>query len=135
ASAKTMEETTLYVLKRHDFTTLMNNNHDLSVKILKTALTRLRKANELITDLTILDARARVARGLLRLIEKHGVERRHGILINLKLTHQQIADMTGTVRETVSKIMLEMQNQKLILIDKKKISICELDKLKKLAGD
>ncbi|WP_438351091.1 Crp/Fnr family transcriptional regulator [Paenibacillus sp. FA6] len=134
ASAKTMEETTLYVLKRHDFHWLMNNNPQISLKIMQTALQRLRKANELITDLTILDARTRVTRGLLRLIEDHGVRHEDGIWIDLKLTHQQIADMTGTVRETVTKIMLELQNQNTIKIDKKKIFIYDIAKFEQLTG-
>ncbi|GIP33349.1 Crp/Fnr family transcriptional regulator [Paenibacillus sp. J2TS4] len=134
ASAKTMEKTTVYVLKRRDFVALMNKSPQISIKILKTALDRLRKANEFITDLTILDARTRIARVLLRLTEKHGVRQKSGIIIDLKLTHQQIADMTGTVRETVTKIMLELQNQQMIRVDKKKISICDVAKLERLAG-
>lgn len=134
ASAKIMEETTLYVLKRNDFISLMSNNPLISYKIMKTALERLRKANELITDLTVLDARTRIGRGLLRLIENHGVRHKNEILIDLKLTHQQIADMTGTVRETVTKIMLELQNQNLIEIDKKKIMICDIEKFKQIVG-
>lgn len=134
ASAQTVEKTTLYVLKRNDFAWLMNNNPQITFKILQTALERLRKANEFITDLTILDARTRIARGLLRLIEIHGVQIEDGILIDLKLTHQQISDMTGTVRETVTKVMLELQNQEMIKVDKKKILICNSAKLEAMTG-
>lgn len=129
ASARTLEKSTLYVLKRYDFISLLNRSPDIFIKILETALDRLRKANELITDLTILDARTRIVRMILRLIENHGRKNREGILIDLKLTHQQIADMTGTVRETVTKILLDLQNQQLIRIDKKKIIIHDVEKL------
>ncbi|MFT9847147.1 Crp/Fnr family transcriptional regulator [Aneurinibacillus sp. REN35] len=129
ASARTLEKTTLYVLKRYDFISLLNRSPGIFIKILETALDRLRKANELITDLTILDARTRIVRMILRLIENHGRKNREGVLIDLKLTHQQIADMTGTVRETVTKILLDLQNQQLIRIDKKKIIIHDVEKL------
>jgi len=134
ASAKTMEKTTLYALKRHDFLALMNDNPQITIKIMETAMERLRRANHLITDLTKMDIRTRIARGLLRLAEDHGVRRKDGILIDLKLTHQQVADMTGTVRETVTRIMLELQNQNIIKVDKKKIFICDIDKFEKMAG-
>ncbi|MFD0715328.1 Crp/Fnr family transcriptional regulator [Paenibacillus sp. GCM10027626] len=132
ASAKTVEKTTLYVLKRRDFDWLMSSNPDIAINILKTALTRLRRANELITDLTVHDARARIARGLLRLIEMHGVHTAEGILINMKLTHQQIADMTGTVRETVTKVMSDLQLQQIVAVEKKIILVIDLAKLKQL---
>lgn len=136
ASAKTMEKSILYALKRQDFMSLLNRNPNISMKMLKTTLDRLRKANELITNLTILDARTRVIRMILRLADQHGIQHKDGVLINLKLTHQQIADMTGTVRETVTKILLELQNEKLIHIEKKKIMIYDIEKLEQIVlGD
>ena len=132
ASAKTLEKSTLYVLKRSDFISLLNENPNIFMKILETALERLRQANELITDLTILNARTRLVRMLLRLCEQHGVQTKNGILIDLKLTHQQLADMTGTVRETVTKILLELQELHFIRIDKKKVLISNIEKLKSM---
>lgn len=130
ASAKTLEKTTLYVLKRSDFISLLYENPTILIKILETALERLRQANELITDLTILNARTRMIRMLLRLCEQHGIQSKDGVLIDLKLTHQQLADMTGTVRETVTKILLELQDSDLVRVDKKKIFIPNVEKFR-----
>jgi len=132
ASAKTMEKTVVYYLTRRDFVALLEQNPKISRRILETALDRLRKANELITDLTLLDVRTRIIKMMLRLTEKHGVNQKTGILIDLKLTHQQIADMTGTVRETVTKVLLDLQNQDFIQIKKKKILICNLAEIERL---
>jgi CRP/FNR family cyclic AMP-dependent transcriptional regulator len=96
------------------------------------ALDRLRDANKLITDLTIHDVRTRIARMLLRLTEQHGIPSADGILIDLKLTHQHLADMSGTARETVTKLLLELQNEQLIRIDQKKISINNIDGLRNI---
>ncbi|WP_246096674.1 IS630 family transposase [Paenibacillus sinopodophylli] len=89
-------------------------------------------ANKLITDLTILDVRTRIARMLLRLTQQHGVPSDEGVLIDLKLTHQHLADMTGTARETVTKLLLELQNERLIRIDQRKIVVCNLDALQRI---
>lgn len=125
ASAMTMEETTLYVLKRQDFLWLMNQTPQIPIKIMNTAMQRLRTANELIKDLTFRDAKTRIAKGLYRLVEKHGVAKQNDILIDLKLTHQQIADLTGTVRETVTKVMQELQASGILSIEKKRITITD----------
>ncbi|MFD2115886.1 Crp/Fnr family transcriptional regulator [Paenibacillus yanchengensis] len=125
ASAMTLEETTLYVLKRQDFLWLMNQTPQIPIKIMNTAMQRLRTANELIKDLTFRDAKTRIAKGLYRLVEKHGVQKQDNILIDLKLTHQQIADLTGTVRETVTKVMQELQTMGILKIEKKRITITD----------
>jgi CRP/FNR family cyclic AMP-dependent transcriptional regulator len=83
---------------------------------------RLRKANEQIQDLTFLNARERILKILLRLSKEHGTLLPSGEMrINLKLTHQQIADLVGAARETASKILQELQEEGLIIVDQKKI--------------
>lgn len=130
ASARTIEKSTLCILKKRHFISLVKSKPEILIGILETTLDRLRDANKLITDLTILDVRTRVARMLLRLTEQHGVPSDDGTLIDLKLTHQHLADMTGTARETVTKLLLELQNDQLIRIDQKKIIVCSMDRLR-----
>lgn len=134
ASAMSLEKTSVYVLKREDFVNLLNRNPKMTKRILETALDRLRKANEMITDLTFLDVRARVVKMMLRLSEKHGVPYKSGVLIDLKLTHQQMADMTGAVRETVTKVLLDLQSEGMIKIEKKKVFIPDVGKFLQSIG-
>lgn len=119
ASAQALESTVLYAMKRKDFQTLLANNPKLTLNLVDSLMDRLRRANEQIEDLTFLDARSRIIKTLLMLGNGHGVSQENGLLINMKLTHQQIADMVGTVRETVTKVLLELQDKFLISIDKK----------------
>ena len=132
ASAMAIEKSSICVLKKSYFNTLVQNKPEILMHILETSLNRLRDANRLISDLTILDVRKRVARVLIRLNEQHGVKSPKGYLIDIKLTHQQLADMTGTARETITKILLELQQEQLIRIDQKKIMVTNLDKLKRI---
>ncbi|THF84462.1 Crp/Fnr family transcriptional regulator [Cohnella fermenti] len=130
ASARTIEKSTLCILKKHHFLALVQSRPEILIGILETALDRLRDANKLITDLTILDVRKRMARLLLRLTEQHGVPSAEGTLIDVKLTHQHLADMMGTARETVTKLLLELQNEQWIRIDRKKIIVCDMARLR-----
>lgn len=129
ASAEAMETSVLYVLNRRDFMGLMEDNPKLTLMLLEVAMARIRKMNEMIKDLTTLDARTRIIKLISGLTEEYGCNMRGGVLIDLKLTHQQIADMTSTVRETVTKILLELQYQDIIQIEKKKIWIHDMNKL------
>lgn len=133
ASARAIEKSTLCVLKKNYFNELVKTKSDILLHILETTLDRLRDANRFIADLTIHDARKRMARILLRLTEQHGVSSTKGTLIDIKLTHQHLADMTGTARETVTKILLELQQDEVIRINKKQILVSDLEKLKAIA--
>jgi CRP/FNR family cyclic AMP-dependent transcriptional regulator len=122
ATAETLETTELYVLKRSDFEQLLVKNNQMALQMLWFTMERLRNANEQIQDLTFLNVRARILKILLRLSKEHGTLLPNGEMqINLKLTHQQIADLVGAVRETASKILQELQEEGLITVDLEKI--------------
>jgi CRP/FNR family cyclic AMP-dependent transcriptional regulator len=129
ATAETLEPTVFYVLRRVDFEHLLERNNDMALQMLWFTMERLRKANEQIQDLTFLNVRARILKILLRLSKEHGVLVPNGLQINLKLTHQQIADLVGAVRETVTKVLLELQDEGLISVDQKKIILTDPDHL------
>jgi CRP/FNR family transcriptional regulator len=122
ATAETLEATALYVLRRRDFEQLLAKNNKMVLQMLWFTMERLRKANEQIQDLTFLNARERILKILLRLSKEHGTLLSSGEKrINLKLTHQHIADLVGAARETASKILQELQEEGLISIDQRKI--------------
>jgi CRP/FNR family cyclic AMP-dependent transcriptional regulator len=130
ATAETLDACTLYVLKRSVFAQFMERSPKLILKLLETTMERLRQANEQIYDLTFLGVRSRIMKTIIRLSEQHGTPTPEGLLINVKLTHQQLANMVGTVRESVTKVLQEMLDDKLIQIDKKLITLINVDAIK-----
>ena len=127
ATAQMMESGELYILRSKDLYKLLEQRPALTLKLLQTALSRIRKTNEMIMNLTTLDARSRITKTILELADTYGVDTGDGTRIELKLTHQQLADMTNTVRETVTKTLLELQQDALIRIDHKRITVCDRD--------
>ncbi|MFH5187176.1 Crp/Fnr family transcriptional regulator [Paenibacillus sp. TAB 01] len=130
ATAETLEATTLHSLSRQAFTQFLERTPKLSLKLLEMTMDRLRKANEQIYDLTFLDVRSRTIKVLCRLAEEHGIDYKGQLLINMKLTHQQLANMAGTVRESVTKVLQELQEEQIIAVEKKMVFIRNLEKLK-----
>lgn len=130
ATAETLEATTMYSLSRQAFYQFLERSPKLSLRLLEMTMDRLRKANEQIYDLTFLDVRTRTIKVLCRLAEEHGITQSDSLLINMKLTHQQLANMAGTVRESVTKVLQELQEEQIIGIEKKLISIKNMDALK-----
>lgn len=129
ATVETLEPTVLYVLKRRDFLKILHDHPKMAVRLLQLTMARLRKANERIQNLNLLNARSRIIKTILRLANEYGVQKDNGLLIDFKLTHQQIADLTGVVRETVSAILIDLREEGLIEIEQKKIRIKTFDLL------
>lgn len=127
ATAETMAASTLYVLGRTAFTSFMEKSPRLCLKLLETTMQRLRHANDQIYDLTFLGVRSRIIKTILRLSEQHGIATSDGLLIDVKLTHQQLANIVGTVRESVTKILQELLDDDLIHIDKKLITLKNIE--------
>ena len=127
ATAESMAASTLHVLNRTAFTSFMEKTPRLCLKLLETTMQRLRHANDQIYDLTFLGVRSRIIKTILRLSEQHGISTSDGILIDVKLTHQQLANLVGTVRESVTKVLQELLDDELIHIDKKLITIRNIE--------
>lgn len=70
-------------------------------------------------------AMARFATLLVELADKFGVRDARGVIINLKLTHRELADMIGTSRETVSFSILDLKKQGLLVVEEKRIVLLD----------
>ncbi|MBP1932284.1 Crp/Fnr family transcriptional regulator [Ammoniphilus resinae] len=129
ATVETLEATILYVLKRQDYLNFLHNHPQMAVRLLQLTMARLRKANERIQNFNLLNARTRIIKTILQLASEYGVPKGQEMIIDFKLTHQQLADLTGFVRETVSAILTELREEGLIEIEQRKIRIMNLAQL------
>jgi CRP/FNR family cyclic AMP-dependent transcriptional regulator len=81
---------------------------------------RLRRADEKIGGLVLLDVPGRIARLLLDLAAETG-----GDTIEKALTHQTIAQMIGASRETVSRAMKDFQDANWVTVERRRITISD----------
>ena len=70
---------------------------------------------------------------LMSLAEKHGVRDSQGIILNVKFSQQELANLVGTARETTSALLNEFKRLGLIDIRNRRIKILEQWQLKKIA--
>ncbi len=124
-----MKDSRLLVLRREDFQSELQREPRIGLKLLRVLVQRLRRADEKIGGLVLLDVNGRVARLLLDLAEESG-----GPTITRKLTHHTIAQMIGSSRETVSRAMRELVDKGCISVSRREITITSPAKLKTLAG-
>ena len=83
-------------------------------------------------DLFMFGKYGALASVLIRLTNSFGVKKSNGVLIDTRLTNQELAKLIGTSREVVNRHLREMRNDGILTIDKKKITILNLEELKRI---
>ncbi len=118
ATAQTLCDSRLAIIRRADLLSLLQRNCGLTLKILLATAERMTTLQKRYKDLLQRDLIARVGRALLWLAESHGVPSPEGIRLNIHLTHQELANLVGAARESVSRIMSDFKKDELIGINK-----------------
>jgi CRP-like cAMP-binding protein len=116
ASVSALTESELVVLARADFLAVLEHDFSLTTKILKTLSARLRRANDVIESLALLDVGGRLARYLLRMADESGKPAVDGFFVVSRPTHQEIANSIGATRETVTRMLKQFEDRKLIRV-------------------
>jgi hypothetical protein len=88
---------------------------------------RLRKTDRKIEGLALSDVTGRITQTLLQLAEEQGSPTPDGVLVKDRPTHQDLANMSGTTRETVSRILKRLENQGYIVPKGKDLLIVGTD--------
>lgn len=108
ASVTTLEPTLLLALSRRDFMELLNNSSTLALCVIQELTRRLRDTDEQASSMSFQKVQERT-RGLFeRIAQEEGVGEH--FRITPTLTHQQIADMIGTSRETVTRAVKRLKD-------------------------
>jgi len=123
-----VQESTLLVLRREDFRRRVEASAAVAWSLLGELSRRLRRADEQIGGLVLLDVNGRIARLLLDNASADG-----NCTIEKKLTHQTIAQMIGASRETVSRAMRDFQERGLIDVQHRQITITDRTQLEGMA--
>lgn len=121
-----MEESTLLVLRREDFRRRVEQNPAVAWALLMEMSNRLRRADEKIGSLVLLDVPGRIARLLLDAVTESASD-----YIEKPLTHQTIAHVIGASRETVSRAMREFVGAGWITTERRRIRITDRGALQK----
>ena len=117
------DATSLVMLRRSDFQQLIYKTPEIAMALLAELAGRLRRTDRQIEGLALLDVTSRISETLLQLADDQGKETAEGIAIDSRPTHQELANMSGTTRETVSRALKRLESQGYISCRGRKIII------------
>jgi CRP/FNR family transcriptional regulator len=120
ASVVATENSKIAIISKKDFYSILFLQNKVIKNLLEILCARLRKSWDTIQLLTFNNASERTKMLFLMLSDEYGEKKSEGIILNIKLTHQDISDMTGLTRETVTRVIDKLQKNKEIIILKNK---------------
>jgi len=105
ADVLAVENSNVAIISRDHFYTLLYTQRKVLENLLKILCARLREAWQKIEMLNFNDASQRLKMLLNMLSETYGEKTPEGTVLRVRLIHQDIADMTGLTRETVTRVL------------------------------
>ncbi len=133
ATATAITDSTLASLDHEDLRPLLLKQPSVAAQLLRALAQRLRRTNEAMADLVFSDVPGRVAKALLDLAEKFGVDEDGGIRVQHDLTQEELAQLVGASRETVNKALSDFANRGWLRLEGRTVLLLDRDRLDRRA--
>lgn len=128
------EEVTFCTIRTADFQRILAQNATLSQQVLLLFGQRMMAAEHKLEDLIFKDARSRIVNFLYEVVEKRGRQVGYEMLLKHSLTHQDIANITCTSRQTVTLVLNELRKENLIYFNRGRILVRDMETLRTSAA-
>jgi CRP/FNR family cyclic AMP-dependent transcriptional regulator len=115
ANCVALEACTLLVLSREDLLRHLASHPRTTINLLGEMARRLRRADESIAQLALCDVNERLIHRLVTLAREEGVESSEGLLVRRRPTQQELANMIGSCRETISRAFNQLARDGLLI--------------------
>jgi CRP/FNR family transcriptional regulator, nitrogen oxide reductase regulator len=133
-TAEAQTQTCVLSIRVDDFRRILEKHPSVALKALDITAARLHAANERFQQVSALSVEERIANLLLVLSNKLGEPSDVGLLIQTPLARDDVASMTGTTSETVSRVMSQFQKDGLIRTGRQWVAIINRELLEQIAG-
>jgi len=130
ANVTSMEDSELFIIQRKDFLELLQIHPEVSIALLQELTQRLRAADMKIKSLSLKDAEGKVATVILQLADDLGKIKQGTVEIEKLPFQQDLANMTGKTRETISRTLHSFAKKGLVELDGSKLRILNYEKFK-----
>jgi len=121
------EDAKVLTLSRNDFLDCLESYPKIAIALLEELATRLRKSDQQIESLSLSDSEHRIGITLIRLAGELGTIKQGHVTVKNLPYQQDIANMAGTSRETVSRTLKLLEDKKLVRRENRNLTIYNYD--------
>jgi CRP/FNR family cyclic AMP-dependent transcriptional regulator len=133
ATATVVTDARLVSLAHAQLRPWITDRPEIAEQLLRVLARRLRRTNDAVADLIFTDVPSRVAKQLLALAERFGSEEPDGIRVHHDLTQEELAQLVGTSRESVNKVLAEFASRGWVRVDSRALTILDGERLSRRA--
>jgi len=133
-NAQACEASTVLAVSQEKFRGYLERHPHLAMLSMQVLSSRLRVLGEMFVNLVSDDVSTRIAKLILRLSARYGTRIGKEVFLNIPITHQEIADMVGTSRQTVTSVLSSLKRQGVLSIDNRRIHIESEELLSELSN-
>ncbi len=134
ATATAVTDTNLLELGHENLEPWLLARPEVASHLLAALARRLRRTNEAMADLVFSDVPGRVAKALLDLARRFGVQSEEGLHVTHDLTQEELAQLVGASRETVNKALADFAGRGFLRLEGRAVVILDVERLSRRAG-
>ena len=127
--AYAMEDSKACVLTTDEMKTMMKDHNGLSLFFMKIMGSRVLEMEQRLESLVFKDSRSRIVEYLVELVKKNGQRVGYEWVVRKFITHQEIANLTATSRQTVTTVLNELRANNLLTFNRKRLLVRDLENL------
>jgi CRP/FNR family transcriptional regulator, cyclic AMP receptor protein len=131
--AEAMDSSITVEVSREALDELLRSDGGAAYKFARALIARRKDLESRVEQLIFKDVGAKLAELLLSLGQEHGVSDQRGLVVGLKITHQEMANLIGSTRETVSLTLSQFKRKGLIQTDGRRVILSDPEGLRALA--
>ncbi len=128
--AYVMDNVSVCVVELAEMKALVKDHNGLNMFLLKIMGSRLLKMESRLESLVFKDSRTRIVEFIIDYVNEKGERVGYEMVVRKFITHQEIANLTATSRQTVTTTLNELRNDEILTFDRKRLLIRDFDKLK-----
>jgi len=131
-TAEVIEDAVTCYIPGNELFTIIKQNGNFAIELLKLSCRELGEANSYITDIAQKTVRERLAEIIVQLYNEFGINNES--VLQISLTREELANIVGTATESVIRLLSEFRQDALIDLNGRKISILNLAGLKRIGN-
>ena len=128
--AMAMEHTEVCIVTVEEMRSLMRDHNALNLFMMKVLGSRVLEMEQRLESLVFKDSRSRIVELLVEMVEKNGQRVGYEWVVRKFITHQEIANLTATSRQTVTTVLNDLRNKNLLTFNRRRLLVRDLDALK-----
>ncbi len=130
ANAEAIEDSEVYMIKNSDLEKMLESSPKTAIQIIKVMSKRLNLVSSQVENLALRDAFGKTASLIIQLIKDEGKAAEDGVVLKINISRQDMGNMVGLTRETLTRALTRLKNDRAIEIDRDEIKVIDLEKLK-----